>query len=79
MYRAEGLSLSSQYSALSLEMELVEISTIAGRTMVTGLHDGLRLTAIVDEKPNQNVGQTAFFVLPPNPDVWFAATGERVS
>lgn len=79
MYRAEGLSLSSQPSALSIEMELVEISTIAGRTMVTGLRDGLRLTAIVDEKPDKNVGQTAFFVLPPEPDVWFAATGERVS
>ncbi len=79
MYRAEGLKLASESSAHSIEMELVEISTIAGRTMVTGLRDGLRLTAIVDEKPTQRVGERAHFILPAAPDVWFASTGERVS
>lgn len=78
MYRAEGLKVQSQAFAQCVEMELVEISTIAGRTMVTGIHDGLRLTAIVDEKPDQKVGQQAFFSLPAEPDVWFSADGERV-
>ncbi|WP_199910723.1 ABC transporter ATP-binding protein [Loktanella sp. Alg231-35] len=79
MYRAEGLRVAPDAPNQSVEMVLVEISTIAGRTMITGLRDGLRLTAIVDEKPDQRVGETANFILPSKPDVWFGATGERIA
>ena len=46
--------------------------------MVTGLRDGLRLTAIVDRAPEAQIGDTIQFCLPPRPDSWFGPGGERI-
>lgn len=78
MFRAENMTLSDQASDTTLPMELVETSTIAGRTMVTGLRDGLRLTAIVDHAPSVRIGETVQFHLPSEPDSWFAPDGTRI-
>ncbi|MDX8354734.1 ABC transporter ATP-binding protein [Cognatiyoonia sp. IB215182] len=78
MYRAEAMTLSDSEGDTTLPMELVETSTIAGRTMVTGLRDGLRLTAIVDRAPQARIGDTIQFSLPPYPDSWFGPDGERI-
>lgn len=78
MYRVEKISVSETEGAMTLPMELVETSAIAGRTMVTGLRDGLRLTAIVDSAPPVRIGDTVQFSLPPEPDCWFSRTGERL-
>ena len=78
MYRAEMMTLSDHEDATTLPMELVETSAIAGRTMVTGLRDGLRLTAIVDQRPDARIGETVQFCLPPEPDGWFGPDGERI-
>lgn len=88
MYRAETMRLGPRSgsgpgsgvntSATSLPMELVEISPIAGRVMVTGLGDGLRLTAIVESAPDARIGDTVAFELPPRPDAWFGTNGERL-
>ncbi len=79
MYRAEAMTLSDIEGETTLPMELVETSAIAGRIMVTGLRDGLRLTAIVDRVPEARIGETVQFCLPPQPDSWFAPDGERIS
>jgi iron(III) transport system ATP-binding protein len=78
MYRAERMALAETEGATTLPMELVETSAIAGRTMVTGLRDGLRLTAIVDRAPQARIGDTIQFRLPERPDSWFAPDGERI-
>jgi len=78
MFRAESLCVLENQSERSLPMELVEVSTIAGRTMITGLQDGLRLTAIVDNAPGLRVGETIHMELPPLPDSWFGSDGERI-
>ncbi len=78
MYRAEAMTLSDNEGETTLPMELVETSAIAGRTMVTGLRDGLRLTAIVDRAPEARIGDTVQFRLPPSPDSWFGPDGERI-
>ena len=78
MYRAEAMTLSENEGETTLPMELVEASTIAGRVMVTGLADGLHLTAIVDRAPEARIGDTILFCLPPRPDSWFAPDGERI-
>ncbi len=78
MYRAETLTLSETEGETTLPMELVETSAIAGRTMVTGLLDGLRLTAIVDSTINARIGDKIQFCLPPRPDSWFGPDGERI-
>lgn len=78
MYRAEDIALSATESEISLPMELAETSQIAGRTMVTGIGSGLRLTAIVDQVPHVAIGERIHFVLPPTPAAWFGADGERL-
>ena len=78
MYRAESMTLSDGEGEMTLPMELVETSAIAGRTMVTGLRDGLRLTAIVDHAPRAQIGDTLQFCLPPRPASWFGPDGERI-
>lgn len=78
MYRAETLKLVDANSARSLPLELVEVSAIAGRIMVTGLSDTLRLTAIVDRAENARIGDTVHFQLPAAPQCWFALSGERI-
>lgn len=79
MFRAEALHVRSEESSTSLPMELVEMSAIAGRTMVTALRDGLRLTAIVDDAPTVRIGETVHMELPDEPACWFGQDGERLS
>ncbi|GFE65351.1 ABC transporter ATP-binding protein [Litoreibacter roseus] len=79
MYRADALRIGSAASQRSLPMELVEVSAIAGRTMVTGLSDALRLTAIVDVPVKARIGDTVEFELPETPQCWFTPSGERIS
>ncbi len=78
MYRAESVKLSDSEGETTLPMELVETSAIAGRVMVTGLAEGLRLTAIVDSLPAVQIGDIVQFCLPPRPDCWFDTDGERI-
>jgi len=78
MYRAEAMGMAAKETATTLPMELVEMSAIAGRIMVTGLGRGLRLTAILDSPPKASIGDTVQFELPPEPDSWFGPDGERI-
>ena len=79
MYRADSVRIADTPTEHTLPMEVVETSTIAGRTMVTGLADKLRLTAIIDRTTDALVGETMHFILPDEPQCWFAPSGERVS
>jgi iron(III) transport system ATP-binding protein len=78
MYRAETMTLNDAEGEMTLPMQLVETSAIAGRTMVTGLREGLRLTAIVDKAPKAQIGETIQFCLPRQPACWFGTDGERI-
>ncbi len=78
MYRAEAMQITDQPNERTLPMELVEVSAIAGRTMVTGLSKDLRLTAIVDRADSARIGDTVQFELPAEPQCWFALDGERI-
>lgn len=79
MFKAENLSLVDQETSSSLQMEIAETSSIAGRTMVTGLGDGIRLTAVVEgTHAIPKAGTLANFVLPSKADGWFDADGRRL-
>ncbi len=78
MYRAEGIGVRRDATDTSLPMELVEVSAIAGRRMVTGLSGDLRLTAIVDRPPEARIGEVVQFELPTRPECWFGPDGERI-
>ncbi|PKA39185.1 ABC transporter ATP-binding protein [Rhizobium sullae] len=79
MYPAERLTVRDETTSASLPMDLVEISMIAGRTMVTASDGTLRLTAIVDNPPKARLAERIHMELPPDPDCWFDAEGRRVS
>jgi iron(III) transport system ATP-binding protein len=78
MYRAESLALADAEGPRTLAMELAEVSTIAGRTMVTTIRPDLRLTAITQTIPRARIGDTVHVALPDAPDAWYANSGERI-
>jgi iron(III) transport system ATP-binding protein len=79
MFRAETLALAYSEGPRTLPMELVEVSTIAGRTMATALAADLRLTSVLDRPPTARIGDPVHMVLPETPAAWFAITGERIA
>jgi iron(III) transport system ATP-binding protein len=78
MFRAETLRVAEAEGPRTLPLELAEVSTIAGRVMVTAIGGGLRLTAVTEGLPPARVGETVHVALPERPAAWFAATGERI-
>lgn len=78
MFRADTLTIEAEEGARTLPMELVELSSIAGRSMATALAGALRLTAVTDRPPQARVGETVHIGLPPAPAAWFAPSGERI-
>jgi iron(III) transport system ATP-binding protein len=79
MFRADTLSLVDAEGPMTLPMELVELSAIAGRTMATALEGGLRLTAVLDRPPAARVGDRVHVALPERPAGWFRTDGERIA
>jgi iron(III) transport system ATP-binding protein len=78
MFRAESLQVTDAEGARTLPMELAEVSTIAGRIMVTTIRADLRLTAITQTIPAARIGDTVHVALPDAPDAWYASSGERI-
>ncbi|MGL6211205.1 MAG: ABC transporter ATP-binding protein [Paracoccaceae bacterium] len=78
MFRADTLHLTDTEGPRTLRMELVEVSTIAGRTMATALAGGLRLTAVLDRPPLARIGEAVHVDLPASPAAWFTPNGERI-
>ncbi len=78
MYRPEALAVSSGPVPNSLPFDFAEASPVAGRVMVTGTRDGLRMTAVVDAAAALGVGDIVHFVLPGPPEAIFGGTGERL-
>ncbi|MDQ0323779.1 iron(III) transport system ATP-binding protein [Pararhizobium capsulatum DSM 1112] len=78
MYPPECLTVHDEMTPGSFAMELVEISVIAGRTMVTASDGALRLTAIVDRPPKARLAERVHMRLPTAPACWFDAQGRRI-
>ncbi|NAZ36475.1 ABC transporter ATP-binding protein [Rubellimicrobium sp. CFH 75288] len=78
LFRAETLRLEGAEGPRTLPLELAEVSTIAGRVMVTAIAPDLRLTAVTEALPAARVGETVHIGLPETPAAWFAPTGERI-
>ncbi len=78
MYRPEDLGISRGATERSLQAEFVEASPVAGRFMVTGISQSLRMTAVVDESPGLALGEIVYFVLPEAPAALFSQSGNRI-
>jgi len=79
MYRPEELSVSAAPVDGSLAFDFAEASPVAGRTMLTGTRNNLRITAVVDAAPRFAIGDVVHFVVPPAPAVLFGPKGELLS
>jgi iron(III) transport system ATP-binding protein len=80
MYRAEDLKLADDIdTASAITLDFAEASHIAGRVMVTGVADNLRLTAVADALPDFRIGDRIAFRLPEKPAALFAADGKRLA
>lgn len=79
MYRAEDIKISPTASGQSIVLEFVEASPVAGRTMVTGMARGLRVTAVVESNPGFALGEPINFLLPEQPVALFSGDGARLS
>ena len=79
MYRPEDLSVSTTPVDGSLAFDFAEASPVAGRTMLTGTRDNLRITAVVDAAPRFTIGDKVHFVLPSAPAALFGQDGELLS
>jgi iron(III) transport system ATP-binding protein len=75
LYRAETLSPSLSEGPGRVPVAFAEAAPMAGRVLVTGLWQGLRLTAVVDRRPPLALGERFFLELPPTPAALFDAQG----
>ena len=79
LYRPEDLDLADGEGPGRLQCRLAEATPIAGRTMVTGLHEyGLRLTIVTDRPVGGAPGSPLWVQLPDAPAAIFDGKGERV-
>ena len=79
MYRPEHVTVSATPSERAIACDFAEASPVAGRVMLTGTANGLRLTAVVDDAPRFAVGDKVWFGLPARPAALFSKTGARVA
>ena len=78
MFRPEDIRVGTQPGVASIEMDFAEISPLAGRSMITGTKNGLRLTAVTDGNFHFSVGDKVHFLLPPEPATCFDNEGKRM-
>ncbi len=78
LFRPEDLSVGQPGSG-TLPMDFAEITPMAGRYVITGFHDGKRLTAVSDQVPDATLGSTVHLALPPTPAAVYDETGARLA
>jgi len=78
MYRAEDIGVATKAAQRSVALDFVESTRVAGRIMITGTRDQLRVTAVVDRAPAFAPGDEVHFLLPTFPSALFSSSGERL-
>ncbi|MEQ3553589.1 ABC transporter ATP-binding protein [Pseudonocardia nematodicida] len=79
MYRPESLRLGTGPGPV-LHTVFAEVTPLAGRMVVTGVHGDDRISVVLDERPEATHGDPLPVVLPACPDrVFDAATGRRIA
>ena len=79
LYRPETLVLAPGAGPGRVPVEFAEAVPMAGRVLVTGLWDGLRLTAIAERRPPLALGERFFLELPAVPAARFDRDGRRTA
>ncbi len=78
LYRAEDIDVSVDAAGRTVQAQYAESSPLAGQTMVIGVNDGFRITAVVSERQTLEPGQTIYFRLPEKPIALFNEEGTRL-
>jgi iron(III) transport system ATP-binding protein len=77
LYRPEELTLHTEPTPHTLPIDLAEVTPMAGRFVVTGFHDGHRLTAVMDTLPDSAPGSILHLGFPPLPAAIYDQEGRR--
>jgi len=78
MFRPEDLGVESAAGPSTIALDYAEASPMAGRTMITGISEAIRLTAVVDRAPPLAVGETVHFRIPDVAAARFSPEGARL-
>ena len=79
LFRPEDLSIQARPGGTTLPIDLAEITPMAGRYVITGFHEGKRLTAVSDRVPDAPLGATVHLAFPPQPAAVFDGMGARLA
>jgi iron(III) transport system ATP-binding protein len=79
MYRPENITVSKVAKRGALPMEVLEVSPLAGRVMVTAGDGTKRITAVVNDANGIHVSDMVYMQLPTQPECVFGPDGRRIS
>ncbi|HEX7000414.1 MAG TPA: ABC transporter ATP-binding protein [Trueperaceae bacterium] len=79
LFRPEDLTIQERPGGTTLPIDLAEITPMAGRYVITGFHDGKRLTAVSDRVPDAPLGATVHLTFPSSPAAVFDDEGARIA
>ena len=77
LYRPEDLTIEYQARESTLPIDLAEVTPMAGRFVITGFHQGQRLTAVTDLPPQAALGATVHVAFPSAPAAVYDHDGRR--
>ncbi|GAK72879.1 putative ABC transporter ATP-binding protein [Agrobacterium rubi TR3 = NBRC 13261] len=77
MVRAEQIAIADEIGPDTIDVTLAEVVPMAGRYLVTGIIDGIRITAISNRRVRPS--ETLRFRLPSIPTTIFDSQGNRIS
>lgn len=78
LYRAEDIEVSLSPIERAVKAYYAESSPLAGQTMIIGVDNDFRITAVVSERLELEQGQEVYFQLPENPRALFNSEGNRL-
>lgn len=79
MYRAESLRLLPSAARGTVPAEFTESTPLAGRHVATLRVDGVRVSVVLDDRPDARPGDVVHIAFPTAPEAWFdVESGRRI-
>ena len=79
LFRPEDIQVHERPGGRTLPIDLAEITPMAGRYVITGFHEGKRLTAVVDLVPEAPLGSKVHLAFPEAPAAVYDEQGARLA
>lgn len=79
LFRPEDIGVQVHAAVGTLPLDLAEVTPMAGRFVITGFHDGMRLTAVGEQVPDVPLGSTIHVAFPPSSAAVYDESGARLA